>query len=183
MNRPTPVRTRCHRAVAIAAALATALLAGCGTASKTATIPSEGPTMAEVYRAHTATMGAGNSRNVREQLPLRPAADPDPTPYTRTAVNEIDNRFGRIPNPDLVMFVPPHLAGPGNRYPVPGYSTVFPMYERVEYAMPGEAGSARSRTGSPAPRLTARRAQPAPAPVPATVPAPASDAALRAVFR
>ncbi|OTJ42761.1 conjugal transfer protein, partial [Pseudomonas aeruginosa] len=39
--------------------------------------------------------------------------------------------------PDLVMYVFPHLAG-SDPAPVPGYTTVFPFYQRVQYAMPGE---------------------------------------------
>ena len=57
--------------------------------------------------------------------------------YTRTAQNEIYRQFHRLPNPDLVMYVFPHLAGTGS-VPVPGYSTVFPLYQRVQYALPGE---------------------------------------------
>ncbi|WP_032959110.1 TIGR03751 family conjugal transfer lipoprotein, partial [Bordetella hinzii] len=57
--------------------------------------------------------------------------------YTRTAANEIQRQFHRLPNPDLVMYVFPHLAGT-DPVPVPGYSTVFPLYQRVQYAMPGE---------------------------------------------
>jgi len=57
--------------------------------------------------------------------------------YTRTAENEITRLFKRLPNPDLVLFVFPHLAGT-DPVPVPGYSTVFPFYQRVQYAMPGE---------------------------------------------
>jgi conjugative transfer region lipoprotein (TIGR03751 family) len=34
------------------------------------------------------------------------------------------------------MYVFPDLSDRG--YPVPGYSTVLPMFERVEYALPGE---------------------------------------------
>ena len=45
-------------------------------------------------------------------------------------------RFARVPNPDLVMVVYPHLAR--GKYPVPGYVTVFPMYEQTHYALPGE---------------------------------------------
>ena len=58
-------------------------------------------------------------------------------PYTRTAENEIDSLFPRLPNPDLVMYVFPHLAG-SHPTPVPGYSTVFALYDHVQYAMPGE---------------------------------------------
>jgi conjugative transfer region lipoprotein (TIGR03751 family) len=57
--------------------------------------------------------------------------------YTRTASNEIYSLFPRLPNPDLVMYVFPHLAG-NEPAPVPGYSTAFPFYSRTQYAMPGE---------------------------------------------
>ena len=43
--------------------------------------------------------------------------------------------FPRLPNPTLVMYIFPHLAGDAGA-PVPGYTTAFPMYEQVEYALP-----------------------------------------------
>ncbi len=61
----------------------------------------------------------------------------DLSDYTRKSNNEIQGLFPRLPNPDLLMYVFPHLAGP-EAVPVPGYATTFPMYEQVEYAMPGE---------------------------------------------
>ncbi|MCM2337550.1 MAG: TIGR03751 family conjugal transfer lipoprotein, partial [Lysobacter sp.] len=65
------------------------------------------------------------------------AAPANNAAYTRTAANEIYRQFHRLPNPDLVMYVLPHLAGT-DPVPVPGYTTVFPLYQRVQYAMPGE---------------------------------------------
>jgi len=53
------------------------------------------------------------------------------------ARNEVHRQFQRLPNPDLVMYVYPHLAGT-DPVPVPGYTTVFPLYQRIQYAMPGE---------------------------------------------
>lgn len=58
--------------------------------------------------------------------------------YTRTAANEATNLFPRLPNPDLVMYVFPHLTDTLEPVPVPGYTTVFPFYGRVQYAQPGE---------------------------------------------
>lgn len=58
--------------------------------------------------------------------------------YTRTAENEATNLFPRLPNPDLVMYVFPHLTDTLEPVPVPGYTTVFPFYGRVQYAQPGE---------------------------------------------
>jgi conjugative transfer region lipoprotein (TIGR03751 family) len=57
--------------------------------------------------------------------------------YTRAAHREIDALFPRLPNPTLVMYVFPHLAG-ADGVGVPGYATSFAMYERVHYALPGE---------------------------------------------
>ena len=58
--------------------------------------------------------------------------------YTRTSQSELDNLFPRLENPDLVIYVYPHLAT-RTRAPIPGYTTVVPLYERVEYRLPGEA--------------------------------------------
>ena len=57
--------------------------------------------------------------------------------YTRTTRSELDNLFPRLDNPDMVIYVYPHLAT-RTRAPIPGYTTVIPLYERVEYRLPGE---------------------------------------------
>jgi len=61
----------------------------------------------------------------------------DYVPYTRDQTNEIDSLFPRLPNPDIVIYLFPHLATK-SRAPIPGYSTVIPLFERVQYKMPGE---------------------------------------------
>ncbi|KAE9776543.1 TIGR03751 family conjugal transfer lipoprotein, partial [Escherichia coli] len=60
--------------------------------------------------------------------------------YSRTQESEISQQFPRLPNPDMVMYVFPHLAEGSS--PVPGYSTVFSFYSRTQYAMPGERTAA-----------------------------------------
>ena len=45
--------------------------------------------------------------------------------------------FKKLPNPTIYVYVFQHLAEDA-RVPVPGYWTAFPLYERVEYALPGE---------------------------------------------
>ncbi|BBA32469.1 integrating conjugative element protein family [Methylocaldum marinum] len=98
-----------------------------------------GPTMREVYDAHfektrqRRTEGARRERGVRG--PGHAAVSLDG--WTREAHSEIQQLFPRLPNPDLVLYVFPHLSPQG--HPVPGYATSFPMYETVEYALPGEA--------------------------------------------
>lgn len=58
--------------------------------------------------------------------------------YTRQSANEMDVLFPRLPNPDISIFIYPHLAT-ANNVPIPGYTTVIPLYEQIEYALPGEA--------------------------------------------
>lgn len=121
------------------------MLAGCST-TKDAMLTHGDETMLDIWQMGTAGSGSHQSRQLmdaRQQL-RRPLSfvDMETLPqeqssYTRTAVSEIYNQFQRLPNPDMVMYVFPHLAGT-DPVPVPGYSTVFPLYQRVQYAMPGE---------------------------------------------
>lgn len=125
-------------------------LAGCASGSKLSTLPSDGPTMAEVYRQH---MAGQRALPTDSGAPHPQGGEDDRTRasgYQRTVGEEINHRFARLPNPDLVMYVTPHLSASG-RYPVPGYSTVFPMYETVEYAMPGEVPAQHVATELSAP--------------------------------
>lgn len=124
-----------------------AALGGCST-SKDRVLPHGDSTMLDIWNQETGG-GAGGSQASRRLLEARqslrrPVTEGDVrreqevnSTYTRTAANEIYRQFHRLPNPDLVMYVFPHLAGT-DPAPVPGYTTVFPLYQRVQYAMPGE---------------------------------------------
>lgn len=85
----------------------------------------------------TGTTNAINLNQVRSRL--QPVMVESNIQDTDIEANSINNQFPRLPNPNVVMYVYPHLAGTDpNQVPVPGYSTVFPMYDHVYYAMPGE---------------------------------------------
>ncbi|AIR87686.1 TIGR03751 family conjugal transfer lipoprotein [Pantoea rwandensis] len=115
------------------------LLAGCST-SKDEMLPPGDSSMLELWNdGASASHATGESRTTLR----RPVTDSERTiaqqireSYSRTQENEIQQTFPRLPNPDMVMYVFPHLAE-GNT-PVPGYSTVFPFYSQVQYALPGE---------------------------------------------
>jgi len=127
--------------------LAVMVLGGCAT-SKDELMPHRPQTMLDVWNQETGG-GAGAGQPARQLLDARQIlrrplteADVQATPgvqarYTRTAANEIYRQFHRLPNPDLLMYVFPHLAG-SDPVPVPGYTTLFPLYQRVQYALPGE---------------------------------------------
>ena len=134
----------------LALALAVAVLGGCAT-SKDKLLPHGEHTMMDIWQ-QAAGDGSGGATggiagrqllDARQSL-RRPLTDADVQAapveqmrYTRTARNEVHRQFQRLPNPDLVMYVYPHLAGT-DPVPVPGYTTVFPLYQRIQYAMPGE---------------------------------------------
>ncbi|HBO3354290.1 TPA: TIGR03751 family conjugal transfer lipoprotein [Pseudomonas aeruginosa] len=117
-------------------------LGGC-TTNKEELLPHDGTTMLDIWNVET---GGGDTRQLLDarQALRRPLTEADiqATPgvqarYTRTAQTEVYSQFHRLPNPDLVLYVFPHLAGT-DPVPVPGYSTIFPLYQRVQYARPGE---------------------------------------------
>ena len=133
----------------LALALAVALLGGCAT-SKEKLLTHGDSTMMDIWQQNAGDGGGGAGQVARRQLLdarqslRRPLTDADMQAapaeqmrYTRTARNEVHRQFQRLPNPDLVMYVYPHLAGT-DPVPVPGYTTVFPLYQRIQYAMPGE---------------------------------------------
>lgn len=114
-------------------------LAGCSTSQETLLPMDPDTSMMTLWNQRSS--GAQALTEQRSQL-RRPLNDPtasakEQQSYSRTAADEIRSQFVRLPNPDLVMYIFPHLAGE-SPVPVPGYSTVFPLYTRVQYAMPGE---------------------------------------------
>ena len=57
--------------------------------------------------------------------------------YTAIAAQEIEQLFPMLPNPQIVVYIYPHMAT-STRAPVPGYTTAISLYERDEYALPNE---------------------------------------------
>ncbi|TDO03621.1 TIGR03751 family conjugal transfer lipoprotein [Halomonas ventosae] len=135
----------CRSATMSMAVMFTSLtMTGCAT-SQEELMPVGDTTMMEIWQ-NQAGQSTGERRplDVRSEL-RRPLKSDDMVTehlrYSRDVGNEIYSQFRRLPNPDLVMYVFPHLAGT-EQVPVPGYSTVFPLYQRVQYAMPGESARA-----------------------------------------
>ena len=137
-------RKRLSKAMVLAVGVAgLGLLSGCAT-SKDELWQHDGVSMQELWRQGGAGSGGDNLSQrglldtrgeLRRGLSEGEMVD-QRLSYTRDATNEIYSQFSRLPNPDLVMYVFPHLAGA--EVPIPGYSTVFSLYTRPQYAMPGE---------------------------------------------
>lgn len=125
----------------VALAALVSVISGCNT-SKEEMLPAGDSNMLELWQGKGASGSVQRGAEGRKALrrPLSETedqrADKLDHSYSRTQESEITQQFPRLPNPDMVMYVFPHLAG-GNS-PVPGYSTVFPFYSQVQYALPGE---------------------------------------------
>lgn len=141
-------------AAGLSACLLAALLSACSVSgpreSPINAVTRGSPTVLDIYRGQGSVIGIHDKAS---DVPLRResardllvgqstprpvhAGDGDTQRYW-SALEPMRNRFSRVPNPDLVMVVYPHLSR--GKYPVPGYVTVFPMYEQADlYALPGE---------------------------------------------
>lgn len=112
----------------IPVALALSLMTGC--ASKDSVIPKSDLSMRDIYSQHMGRTQSPIQRDSRSGCPDNLSA------WTREQRTEHRAQFPRLHNPDLTLYVFPHLSDAGT--PIPAYTTVFPMYEQVEYALPGE---------------------------------------------
>ncbi|EAO0165304.1 TIGR03751 family conjugal transfer lipoprotein [Salmonella enterica] len=115
------------------------LLAGCNS-SKEAILPAGDSTMMDLWQHRSGSVQQGTQARDALRRPLtgpeRQGDRPQAESYSRTQESELSQQFPRLPNPDMVMYVFPHLAD--GSAPVPGYSTVFPFYTHTQYALPGE---------------------------------------------
>lgn len=116
-------------------------LTGCTTCANA--IPNNEPTMAEIYensmqQSHQSTLeqardqvrnaGLGNNSKRFVSHDMR---------STQMETDAINNAFPILPNPQLVMYIYPHLSRQ-DEAPIPGYTTAFSLYEKTYYAMEGE---------------------------------------------
>ncbi|EFV1820275.1 TIGR03751 family conjugal transfer lipoprotein [Salmonella enterica] len=114
------------------------LLAACSTDQKTLLPVDENTTMLSIWgKQNNDAQALYDARSVLR----RPLDDATQIAQQQQTTLSDDNAaralFRRLPNPDLELYIFPHLAG-SEGVPVPGYTTVFPFYNRVQYALPGE---------------------------------------------
>lgn len=101
-------------------------------------VPQQGPTMEQVYdgmgaisnRPSTHTPNQLASDGNREDLAkIRKDLKLKNTQLSTTSSMAVNNGFKKAPNPELSLYVFPHLAG-NSEIPIPGYFTSFQAYER-----------------------------------------------------
>ncbi len=102
-------------------------------------IPNDGPTMESIYDDSGDPMASVNSTGVVRHLTETPSL----TEHQGAAVSSstlsaqaVDSpAFSVLDNPELKLYIFPHLAGT-EMLPIPGYWTAFPAYPQRYYALP-----------------------------------------------
>jgi len=83
-------------------------------------VPQNGITMEQAY---------DNMESNKDDIKLKP-----PTSLRNSSISAQSNSFQKLSNPELKMYVYPHLAS-NAEVPIPGYFTVFNAYTRDYYAL------------------------------------------------
>ncbi len=122
-------------------ALALAMtISGCSTQIKQ---PDNSPTMGQAYdRALSASSNTDDPNNADNQDLSSVRHLVNQNGFAQANSNSpgnsfVEAEFPMLPNPQLIMYITPHYAG-DEQMPVPGYYTVFPLYEKNYYALPSE---------------------------------------------
>ncbi len=128
-----------HMLRALLLAAASISLTACGSIAGNV-IPNTGPAMEQVYDGMGKNNTAIKKITLDKQMHIhKPIALVSGAPALTGSVNRyaVAQEFRKLPNPELTLYVFPHLAG-ADQVPVPGYYTVFNAYERDHYALPQE---------------------------------------------
>lgn len=97
------------------------------------------PTRANAFSDTTDSSGEATSPASMTQVMINKSVQPDYVAYTQTASNEVNSLFKPLPNPEIPIYIYPHLVSSnGESYPKPGMTTTFFLYRSNHYAMPGE---------------------------------------------
>ncbi len=86
-------------------------------------VPETGPTMEQVYESRNQCQSNEKQAYSKHSVHLQ--------------ANNASHDFHKLPNPELKMYVYPHLAGK-EQLPIPGYYTVFSGYTQDHYALANE---------------------------------------------
>lgn len=119
-----------HTILALSSAL---MLTACASSTvSSGTIPEGGLTVSQIYQQ---SMGEPMQR---WSLKL-PAKHVNYEGYTRDANNEVNQLFKPLDNPQIPIYVFPHVALIDDEQLLkPGYSTEFFLYKQNQFALPSE---------------------------------------------
>ncbi len=116
------------------------LLTGCST-SKEEILPTGNNTMRDIWQSKVGEIKTEKKQERAIQRGLLGSDNPPRHLVNKSDIQQakkhIQHHFPRLPNPDMVIYIYPHFVG-SEPTPIPSYSTVFPFYSKVQYALPNE---------------------------------------------
>ena len=126
------------------------LLGACSSNPTASELPKKSKTIADIMKRQTGGKVREDYRKPPQTWQTSPAYQPDlignhvsnNINYTRSEAKELHGLFPRLSNPDLCMYIYPHLSL--ENATVPGYSSCFSLYDQNHYALPGEVPAIRS---------------------------------------
>lgn len=98
-------------------------------------------TMSQIYQNETSENNSGSLQGIAKirQALLQPQDTVSDTQLSYNENNNIDTEFKRMPNPEIRLYLYPHLVHEnGESYPKPAMTTAFFLYKRNHFAMPNE---------------------------------------------
>jgi len=98
-------------------------------------VPKSGPAMEKVYDSmgdHDNNANSNDADQTTSRQGLKQFRENNVAPVSNHSYHI--HGFHKIPNPELQMYIYPHLGG-RDQIPVPGYTTEFNVYEQDYYAL------------------------------------------------
>lgn len=137
----------------ITTVLMSVVITGCSTrTNKNNLLPDEGPTTRQVYDGHITSGGTGSNAIAMEQpwntiegqriLPGQSV----PSVLAQRELDALKRDFRQVPNPEILAYVYPHMTGSA---PIPGYFTMFRLYDRDHFAVSHGEGIRTTRRAIP----------------------------------
>lgn len=101
-------------------------------------LPNEGSTTAELLGYSVdrhSSLYDDDAHSITQGIVLLPNVQ-GKSQHTHSHLRELQRDFQQVPNPQILAYVYPHL-NQGN-LPIPGYFTVFNLYDTTHYALSAE---------------------------------------------
>lgn len=119
------------------------ILVGCSSMEKKELLPDGGLTTAQIYSGQQSSSDSVNSQSTNyydkgyyltKPLDIENRSMSDISAHH---LEELRQDFKTVPNPEILGYVMPHFNHKTD-IPVPGYFTIFKLYNREHYARSGE---------------------------------------------
>ena len=100
-------------------------------------LPENGPTMEQTYDGMRVSDRRSNLAANEIPISLKKEDGFRNLAANDLPINTLDHQFHKLRNPELKVYVYPHLAGK-DEVPIPGYFTAFNVYTQDHYGLPSE---------------------------------------------